>query len=111
MCRTKQLRVINLLSRNFGYSSTRSQRATEAVAADEYADDPIEEEVYAQRPPSNARRQEPIQTGPVTKFQELADRKMVSKIVVDTVTQEMGLTTMTPVQSLTIGEMLKGVDT
>ena len=111
LCRTNQLRLLNLRSRDFGSSSTRSQRATEAVAVDEFEDEPFEVDVQTQRPPSNSRFQEPIKTGPVTKFQELADHKLVSKIVVDTITQEMGLTTMTQVQSLTISKMLKGVDT
>ena len=49
-------------------------------------------------------------SGLVTKFQELADRKMVSPTVVKTITQEMKLETMTQVQSMTINETLKGID-
>ena len=48
--------------------------------------------------------------GLVTKFQELADRKMVSPTVVRTITQDMKLETMTQVQSMTINETLKGID-
>ena len=48
--------------------------------------------------------------GAVTKFQELADRKLVCKTVVDTITKDMKLETMTQVQSLTINETLKGID-
>ena len=48
--------------------------------------------------------------GLVTKFQELADRKMVSPTVVTALTQEMKLETMTQVQSMTINETLKGID-
>ena len=46
----------------------------------------------------------------VTKFQELAERKMVSETVIQTITQNMKLETMTQVQSLTINETLKGID-
>ncbi|KAG8528135.1 uncharacterized protein KY384_007051 [Bacidia gigantensis] len=49
--------------------------------------------------------------GPVTQFKELAERGMVCKTVVDTLTQDMGLESMTEVQSLTINETLKGTDT
>ncbi|MCJ1477475.1 hypothetical protein MMC13_006147 [Lambiella insularis] len=50
------------------------------------------------------------QEGLVTKFQELADRNMVSPAVVKTLTQDMKLETMTEVQCLTINETLKGID-
>lgn len=46
----------------------------------------------------------------ITKFHELADQKLVSPVVVDTITKQMGLETMTQVQSLTINETLKGTD-
>lgn len=46
----------------------------------------------------------------VTKFQQLADLNMVSPVVVKTLTADMGLETMTQVQSLTINETLKGID-
>ena len=48
--------------------------------------------------------------GPVTRFQELKDRNLVCKTVVDTLTQDMRLTDMTEVQSKTINETLKGID-
>ena len=35
---------------------------------------------------------------------------MVSETVIDTITRQMGLETMTHVQSLTINEILKGQD-
>jgi superfamily II DNA/RNA helicase len=34
----------------------------------------------------------------------------VNKLVVDTLTKRMGLETMTPVQSQTIGELMGGID-
>ena len=63
-----------------------------------------------QRPPVDSRIDEAIQHGPVTKFKDLATRNMVCKTVVDTITRDMGLETMTQVQSLTINETLKGID-
>ena len=47
---------------------------------------------------------------PLTKFQELADQKLVCKTVIDTIIKDMKLETMTEVQSMTIKETLKGVD-
>lgn len=46
----------------------------------------------------------------ITKFKELAEQKLVSETVVSTLTQSMKLETMTPVQSQTINETLKGTD-
>lgn len=47
---------------------------------------------------------------PVTRFQELADRGLVKPEIIRAVTEDMRLTTMTPVQSMTIAETLKGDD-
>lgn len=52
----------------------------------------------------------PKEDGLVTSFAELAERNMVAKTVVDTLTKDMRLETMTEVQSLTINESLKGGD-
>lgn len=50
-------------------------------------------------------------TGPViTKFQELSDRGLVHANVINTLTQSMGLETMTDVQTRTINEATKGTD-
>lgn len=67
----------------------------------------VDEQFDAQRPPSDSQA---AQHGPVTKFKDLATRNMVCRTVVDTITHEMGLETMTQVQSLTINETLKGID-
>ncbi|KAL9060785.1 MAG: hypothetical protein Q9162_000489 [Coniocarpon cinnabarinum] len=48
--------------------------------------------------------------GPITRFQELSDREIVNRRIVNTLTGPMGLQTMTQVQSLTISEAVKGVD-
>ena len=70
----------------------------------------IEDEVNAQRPPTDEQIEEEIQYGPVTRFAELGERNMVAKSIVNTLTEGMGLQTMTQVQSMTINESLKGVD-
>lgn len=70
----------------------------------------IEQETNAQQPPSDQQIKEAIPHGPVTKFQGLSDRKMVCDTLVKTITKDMGLETMTQVQSMTINETLKGID-
>ena len=68
----------------------------------------IQDEVNTQQ--SNSRVSGAAQHGPVTKFQELSDRNLVCNTLVQTITSHMGLETMTPVQSKTINETLKGID-
>jgi ATP-dependent RNA helicase MSS116 len=46
----------------------------------------------------------------VTEFADLNTNGQVSSVLVNTITQNMGLKTMTPVQSKTINEALEGVD-
>jgi len=70
----------------------------------------IVDESNSQRPPSDAQIHEATRYGPVTSFNELSERGMVCNTVVNTITQGMGLETMTEVQSLTINETLKGID-
>lgn len=48
--------------------------------------------------------------GPVTEFQDLATRGLVHPNLINTITKQMKLTTMTDVQSRTINEALSGVD-
>ncbi|KAI4658253.1 uncharacterized protein J4E92_009099 [Alternaria infectoria] len=48
--------------------------------------------------------------GPVTEFQDLATRGLVHPNLINTITRQMKLTTMTDVQSRTINEALSGVD-
>lgn len=47
----------------------------------------------------------------ITKFSELGEQKLVHQTIVDTMTRDMKLDTMTEVQSLTIDRALKGHDT
>ena len=48
--------------------------------------------------------------GPVTRFEDLGRRRLVCKTVVDTITKDMGLETMTEVQAKTINATLTGAD-
>jgi ATP-dependent RNA helicase MSS116 len=48
--------------------------------------------------------------GLVTEFQELADRGIVHPNIINTITKQMRITTMTDVQTRTINEALSGVD-
>ena len=84
--------------------------AAELEAEEDFIEGEIEEEINSQRPPSDSQINAATKHGPVTKFQQLADRGMVSPTVVKTLTQDMRLETMTQVQSLTINETLKGID-
>ena len=70
----------------------------------------IENEVFSQEPPSDAQINEATKLGLVTKFKGLSERGMVCNTIIDTITEKMGLETMTQVQSLTINETLKGID-
>lgn len=78
-----------------------------AASAQAVEQNVLEEDTY-QETSSEAPRN--INYGPVTKFKELAERGMVCDTIVRTITKDMGLETMTQVQSLTINETLKGVD-
>lgn len=84
--------------------------ATNAAAEAEVIEGEIEQESFSQIPPSGNQIEEAVHNGPITKFEDLADRGMVCRTVVDTITKRMGLETMTEVQSLTISQSLKGND-
>ncbi|KAL9135370.1 MAG: hypothetical protein Q9175_003446, partial [Cornicularia normoerica] len=88
----------------------RSYAASAAAVEDEAIEGEIEQEVSSQTRPSDAQINRAVRHGPVTKFKELAERGMVCQTVVDTITKDMGLETMTQVQTLTITESLKGLD-
>lgn len=96
------------ISRKLHTSSLWRQRSALNARSQENEDEGIEEDsiqdVISQTP-SPARNY-----GPVTKFAELDERNMVCKTVVQTITKDLGLETMTHVQSLTINETLKGTD-
>jgi ATP-dependent RNA helicase MSS116 len=50
------------------------------------------------------------QDGPVTEFADLATRGLVHPNIINTITKQMRLTTMTDVQTRTINEALLGTD-
>ena len=94
--------------RPFGTSTKWRQVAAAATA---HEDEAIQSEVeQTLSPPPNAQTKPPTNYGPVTQFKELAERGMVSGTVIDTITRQMGIETMTHVQALTINEILKGQD-
>ena len=95
--------------RTFAVLSPWRQRASEAMAFEE-EEDVVNEQATHASPPSARQDSQAAEYGPVTKFQELGDRRLVCKTVVDTLTRDMRLETMTDVQSLTINESLKGLD-
>lgn len=100
-----------LAARSIGTSSQWRRSASASAAYEEDAvEGELEQEVHAEQPPSNARIKQAIKQGPVTKFKDLAERGLVCRTVVDTLTRDMGLETMTQVQSLTLNESLKGTD-
>lgn len=81
------------------------------VEEEEFLDeDEQEAEKLSQPHDPSSHEGRPRNGGLVTKFQELADRGMVCKTVIKTLTQDMKLETMTQVQSMTINETLKGID-
>jgi hypothetical protein len=78
-----------------GYRTAQAQRPQYKHADEEYLEDgttPVDRVVY-------------------TKFQELADNGLVDPSIIHEITHGMGHETMTPVQTMTINETLKGRDT
>lgn len=92
---------LTLLGSRSLYTTPPRANYAPAQQSDEYSSDadPIP-------PPS---RNAP--TGPITMFSELAERGLVHGRVIETITNGMNITTMTPVQSLTISQTLNGTDT
>ena len=87
--------------RYFHVSPNRRQHAAIQEVEAEGIEEEIIQDIKAPRPPTDA---------PVTRFAELHERNLVCRTVVRTLTSEMGLDTMTEVQSKTISETLKGLD-
>jgi ATP-dependent RNA helicase MSS116 len=59
---------------------------------------------------AEAEAEAPSSDGLVTEFSELAKRGLVHPNIINTITKQMRLTTMTDVQTRTINEALSGVD-
>ena len=107
-----QRTIYPLSSRQFATSSKWRQSAPATVAREEEdaIEGELEQEVHAEKPPSDVQIDQATRHGPVTKFKDLSARGLVCQTVVETLTQDMRLETMTQVQSLTLNESLKGTD-
>lgn len=100
-----------LTARAFGTSPQWRRSAAASAAYNEDAiEDEVDQESYTEKPLSDAQTNQATKQGPVTKFKDLAERGLVCRTVVDTLINDMGLETMTQVQSLTLNESLKGTD-
>jgi len=82
----------------------------QAAARAQVVEREVEEDINTQQSPKDKQIREAAQHGPITRFAELLERGMVCDSVVKTITEDMGLETMTQVQSMTINETLKGID-
>lgn len=90
---------------NFHAYCARKQHAdTEALSAQ------VEQDIQADRPPTDSKIDRKLRMGATTRFGELAHNGLVNQRIIDTLTNKMNLDTMTQVQSLTINEALTGVD-
>lgn len=112
LCKPIARNTFPSLSQSFGTSHQwRRSATTTAVREEEEAiEGGLDQEVYAEQPPSDAQINQAVQHGPITKFKDLVERGLVCQTVVDTITKDMRLETMTQVQSLTLNESLKGTD-
>ena len=99
----------SILFKSFGTSRQWRQQAAAALEQDAIKGS-SGQEANAPEPPQGPQINAGVKSGPPTHFKQLAECGMVCGTVIDTITRDMGLETMTPVQSLTIGETLKGVD-
>ena len=88
----------------------KQQAAPAPLSYAEADEEEIKDQADSPEPPSGLERGIKAHHGPITKFEELSQRGLVSKPVVDRIVRDMGLTTMTQVQSLTIEELLGGRD-
>lgn len=103
-------RTYSLLLQRRAFASKSYLRQSIASASQPAVDPPGEEHENGSTSPSTPNPRRDANHGPITMFHELADRGMVSSVVVNTMTEKMKLETMTEVQSQTINESLKGVD-
>lgn len=90
------------------HSTTPWRRDARAAASVEF-DAPAEtyDREYA---PTSSNPPQDANEGPITRFQELVERNLVDERLIRPITDDMNITTMTHVQSLTINQTLKGVD-
>lgn len=93
------------------FSAQRQLGQRAAFAEPEGIENEDRDGAHIQQPSSSSQTSESVHQSPITRFVELEERKLVCPTVVRTLIRDMGLDTMTQVQSLTINETLKGVDT
>lgn len=96
-CTTRQL-----------HSTTRWLRDASAAARVEY--DVTADTQDRNDAPSRSKLAQDTKAEPITRFQELVERNLVDENLIRPLTEDMNITTMTHVQSLTINQTLKGVD-
>ena len=89
-----------VLSRGFHTSLPQNDHANALAQQEDVENAEIEQEVATGH----------SQHGEITKFEELATRRLVNSVVIKNITEDMKLHTMTDVQRLTINETLKGID-
>jgi ATP-dependent RNA helicase MSS116 len=68
------------------------------------------QQIAAVETSAEAEAETPSSDGLVTEFSELAKRGLVHPNIINTITKQMRLSTMTDVQTRTINEALSGVD-
>ena len=68
----------------------------------------LSSEAVAQR--TEVEQDGEAQIGPITRFRQLGDQKMVSQTIVDTLVNDMGLEDLTEVQAQAIPECMQGQD-
>lgn len=101
----------SIASRLIHISSSRCAVAGAATRVQrDFVDSDIDQSGNASRTSSRSDAHHGSSGGPITEFQELADQGLVQNEIVKAITGDMRLSTMTPVQSLTITETLKGLD-
>ncbi|KAK2768282.1 hypothetical protein FQN54_000135 [Arachnomyces sp. PD_36] len=72
---------------------------------------PLTRPAHAEAEATEQEQQSTESNEPITRFQELADRGLVSEKIIRNITGRMGIETMTEVQSMTINATLNGADT
>lgn len=90
------------------HSTPRWRRDAYAAASVEY-DAPAENQ-DRNNAPTRSKPPQDTKEGAITRFQELVERNLVDEKLIRPITEDMKITTMTHVQSLTINQTLRGVD-
>lgn len=107
-------RAFNLLSSSSSRQTRPLHRATslrrQAVAVGDAISSAAENSTLASSAPLDQKIDQSASRHSITQFEELSARNLLDSKIVDNLTKDMDLHTMTDVQSLTINEALKGAD-